>query len=85
MNTERDYELHILKYAIDRAIDRLLPNNSQEALNAISHRSDEIVWRVATEIYTKSGHQINFSLIRDLLDVRIEPLTVKIAEVVTQD
>lgn len=32
------------------------------------------------QIYTKSGHQINFSLIRDLLNLRIEPLTVKIAE-----
>lgn len=53
MNAEnRNYELHILKYAINQTIDRLLPNNSQEALNAIANRSDEIVWRVATpDIY----------------------------------
>lgn len=56
MNTERDYELHVLKYAIDRTIDNLLPRNSQEALNAIANQNDEIVWRIATEIYTKSGH-----------------------------
>lgn len=77
---QQNYELHILKYAVERCIDRLLPNNSQEALNAIVYQSDEIVWRVVTEIYTKSGYQIDFSLIRDLLNLRIEQLTVKIAE-----
>ena len=81
MTVERqNYELHILKYAVEQCIDRLLPNNSQEALNAIVYRSDEIVWKVATEIYTKSGYQIDFLLIRELLNLRIESLTIKIAE-----
>ena len=81
MNIEKqNYELHLFKYAVNQYIDNLLPNNSQEALNVIVYQSDEVVWRVATEIYTKSGHQIDFLLIRDILNLRIEPLQIKIAE-----
>ena len=78
MNIEKqNYELHLFKYAVNQCIDNLLPNNSQEALNVIVYRSDEVVWRVATEIYTKSGHQIDFLFIHDLLNLRIEPLKIK--------
>ena len=74
------YKLEILEYAINQSIDRLLPNSSEDALNVILYRSNEVVWRVATEIYTKSGHQVDFIFIRDLLNLRIEPLRNKIAK-----
>lgn len=32
----QNYELHILQYAIEQCIDRLLPNDSQEAFKAIA-------------------------------------------------
>ena len=75
-----NYKLEILEYAVNQSIDRLLPKSSEDALNAILHRSNEVVWRVATDIYTKSGHQIDFVFIKDLLNSRIEPLRNKIAE-----
>ena len=49
----KNYELHIIKYAIERGLDRLLPKDSQEAVVAIACQRDEIIWRIATEIYTK--------------------------------
>ena len=76
----QDYKFEVLEYAINQCIDRLLPNNSEDALSVILYQNNEVVWRVATEIYTKSGHQIDFDFIRDILNLRIEPLQNKIAE-----
>lgn len=69
-----------MKYAVDQTIDLLLPNSDQDALSIILYQSNEVVWRVATEIYTKSGHQVDFVFIRDLLNLRIESLKNMIAE-----
>ncbi len=81
MTVEReDYKLEVLEYAVNQCIDRLLPESNKDALSVIIYQNNEVVWKVATEIYTKSGHQIDFLFIRDLLNLRIEPLRNKIAE-----
>ena len=74
----QNYERHILKYAIEQSINCLFPNDSQEALNAIVYRSDEIVWRVATEIYTKKSERLHY-LREKILPIkrdRIEPTSL---------
>lgn len=76
----QDYKLEVLEYAVNQCIDRLLPSSSEDALSVILYQCNEVVWRVATEIYTKSGHQIDFVFVRDILNLRIEPLQRKIAE-----
>ena len=75
-----NYKLEILEYAVNQSINRLLPKSSEDALSVILYQSNEVVWRIATDISTKSGHQIDFVFIRDLLNSRIEPLRNKIAE-----
>lgn len=75
-----NYKFEILKYAVNQCIDCLLPKSSEDALNAILNRTNKFVWKVATDIYTKSGHQIDFVFIRDILNSRIKPLRNKIAE-----
>ena len=75
-----DYKLEILEYAVNQSINRLLPKKYEDALNVILGRSNEIVWKVVTDIYTNSGHQIDFVFIKDILNSRIEPLKKKIAE-----
>ena len=77
---ERNYKFEVLEYAVNQSIYRLLPNNNEEALSVILYQCNEVVWRVATEIYTKSGHQVDFSFIRDVLILKIEPLRKQIAE-----
>lgn len=77
---EQNYKLKVLEYAVNQCIDRLLPDNSEDALSVILYQSNEVVWRVAKEIYTKSGHQVDFVFIRDILNLRIEPLHKKIAK-----
>ena len=76
----QNYKLEILEYAVNQCIDSLLPKSSEDALSAILYQGNEVVWRVATDIYAKSGYQIDFVFIRDLLNSRIEPLKNKIAE-----
>jgi len=75
-----DYELEVLEYAVNQCIDSLLSKSSEDILSEILNKSNEVVWRVAIDIYTKSGHKIDFSFVRNLLNLRIEPLRIKIAE-----
>ena len=65
-----DYKFEILKYAVNQSIDRLLPKGNKDALSVILYQSNEVVWRVATEIYTKSGHQVDFVFIKDIVGVK---------------
>lgn len=74
------YQIEILEYAVNQSIDRLLPKNCKDALDVILCQSNEVVWRVAAEIYSKSGHQVDFVFVKDILNLRIEPLKRKIAE-----
>ena len=60
-----NYKLEILEYAVEQSINRLLPNSSKDALSVILYQSNEVVWKVATDIYSKSGHQIDFLFISD--------------------
>ncbi len=76
----QNYKLEILEYAVNQCIDRLLPKSCEDALNAILDRSNEVVWRVATDIYSKSGYQIDFLFIKGILNLRTEPLQNKIIE-----
>ena len=69
-----DYKFEILKYAVNQSIDRLLPKGNKDALSVILYQSNEVVWRVATEIYTKSGHQVDFVFIKDILKVKLDTL-----------
>ncbi|HEY9768433.1 MAG TPA: hypothetical protein V6C71_07960 [Coleofasciculaceae cyanobacterium] len=75
-----DYKLEVLEYAVNQCIDCLLPESNENALSAILYQSNEVVWRVATDIYSKSGYQIDFVFIRDILNLKVEPLQRKIAE-----
>jgi len=75
-----DYKLEILEYAVNQSIDCLLPKNFEDALSVILYQSNEFVWRVATEIYSKSGHQVDFLFIRNFLNLRIDPLRKEIAK-----
>ncbi|MGL5832353.1 MAG: hypothetical protein ACRC1Z_03870 [Waterburya sp.] len=75
-----DYKLEVLEYVVNQCIDRLLPKSNKDAVSMIIYRNNEVVWKVATEIYTKSGHQIDFLVVKKILNLRLEPLRAKISE-----
>ncbi|HEY9873503.1 MAG TPA: phosphopantetheine-binding protein [Candidatus Obscuribacterales bacterium] len=70
---EQAYELSILKKAINTYLDESLPF-TEKALNSVVAERDEMVWKIATKIYSQSGHKVEFSLVRDIVDSRIEVL-----------
>lgn len=75
----KEYKIHIFKKAINKYLDKILPFREQDALNALSHQMDDIVWKIATTIYMESGYKIDFSLIRDIANSRIDNLKNTIA------
>ena len=77
MNTANtNYELHILKTAINNHLDRTLPSDASQALHLIQYQIDDLVWNIATSIYSQSGYKVDFSLVRDLTNTRIESLNL---------
>ena len=66
----QSYQFDILEYAVNKCLDKLLPCIHEDALSAIANQRNDLVWRIATEIYQESGHKIDFASINNLLDRR---------------
>ena len=75
-----NYKSDILEYAVNQHLNKLLPDDNEDALNVIANQSKDLVWRIATDIYQESGHQIDFAFIKNLLYLRSNLLENKIAE-----
>lgn len=77
---DKNYETYILKQVINNYLDKILSTNEENALNTLLSQCDDLVWKIVTEIYSQSGHKIEFSLVRDVANSRIEPLKIRIAD-----
>ncbi|ACK67522.1 hypothetical protein PCC8801_3558 [Rippkaea orientalis PCC 8801] len=73
------YTSNILKQAIISYLDQNVPKTEQ-GLTILVSQCDDLVWNIATYIYNKTGHQVEFSLIRDIINNRIELLKQYIAD-----
>jgi acyl carrier protein len=81
MNTVKDnYELHILSKAINNCIDQTLPVEANKALHLILYQNDDLVWEISTSIFRISGHKVDFSLVRDIANSRIESLKILVTK-----
>lgn len=81
MNTANGvYELQIIKKAIVNRLDRTLPSDANQALYLIQYQIDDLVWNIAASIYSQSGYKVDFSLVRDLANTRIESLRLLAAK-----
>jgi acyl carrier protein len=69
-STNRDYELNILKMAINKELDKTAIF-TEKNLSFLESNIDQIVWDTATKIYNQSGHRVELSMIRDLVITRI--------------
>lgn len=74
---DRTYELYILKKFVNTYLDETVPA-TEEALKSLVFKCDETVWKIATEIYNQSGHKVEFSVVRDVVNSRIEVLKMHI-------
>ena len=76
----QNYQSNILEYAVNNCLDKLLPEGNEDALSVITNQSNELVWRIATEIHKESGHQIDFASIENILDRKSNLLENNIIE-----
>jgi acyl carrier protein len=67
----KNYEMQILAMMINQYLDDMV-SLSEEKLNQLEANCDQIVWDLATRIYKESGHKVEFHIIRNLINSRIE-------------
>jgi acyl carrier protein len=67
----KNYEMQILAMMINQYLDDMV-SLSEEKLNQLEANRDQIVWDLATRIYKESGHKVEFHIIRNLINSRIE-------------
>jgi len=74
--SESQYQSKILDLATNRYLDQIAPP-SKANLNYMESNVDEIVWKVATQIYQQSGFKADLTRVRDIVISRIDNLRVE--------
>jgi len=65
------YGRSLLKTISAQFLDEII--SSDKASPAMLHsKRDQIVWEIATKIYQQSGHTAQFTLVRDVVDARVQ-------------
>lgn len=76
---DKSYELEILKMIVNKHLDESTLFN-KENINESEPKRDQFVWDTATKIYQQSGHKVELSLVRDIVDSRISAIKNQLAE-----
>jgi acyl carrier protein len=74
----KNYERQILTMMINKYLDAIVSLN-EENLKHLEVNRDQIVWDLATIIYKESGHKIEFHIIRNLINSRIEVMRYQLS------
>ncbi|MEH2235315.1 acyl carrier protein [Nostoc sp.] len=76
---DKSYELEILKIIVNKHLDESTLFNKKN-INESETKRDQFVWDTATKIYQQSGHKVELSLVRDIVDSRIRAIKNQLAE-----
>lgn len=76
---EKNYEIKVLKNVINKHLDKSI-STSKEDLNTLENNLDEVVWDLAKKVYSESGHKVELSIIRDVVNSKIESIKHQLAE-----
>ncbi|WP_299485745.1 hypothetical protein [Acaryochloris sp. IP29b_bin.137] len=68
---DQDYTFSIFKMVIDNELEK---KSSESLLDSevTEAERDQLVWEMATKIYTYSGHKVELPMVRDLIDIHLE-------------
>lgn len=58
---------------INKYLDETLPL-TEENLKFLKVNCDEVVWKLATKIYSESGHKIELTVVRDIVNSKISAM-----------
>jgi hypothetical protein len=67
---DKGYELKVLKMVANKYLDETILA-TEESLKALEANRDQVVWELATRIYSQSGHKVELSTLRDVVNSRI--------------
>lgn len=74
---DKGCELKVLKIIINKHLDETVSDTS-EGLQSLEANRDQIVWELATKIYSQSGHKVEFSILRDVINSRITTIQAEL-------
>lgn len=75
---DKGYELKVLKMVANKYLDETL-SATEESLKALETNRDQVVWELATRIYSQSGHKVELSTLRDVVNSRIGDVKYQLA------
>ena len=75
---DKGYELKVLKMMINKYLDEST-SNTEESLRSLEVNCDQVVWDLATKIYSQSGHKVELSIVRDVVNSRIGAMKYQLA------
>jgi acyl carrier protein len=75
---DKGYELKVLKMVANKYLDETILA-TEESLKALEANRDQIVWELATRIYSQSGHKVELSTLRNVVNSRIGDVKYQLA------
>ncbi|MGK7879271.1 MAG: acyl carrier protein [Crocosphaera sp.] len=84
MTDDQAYNLQIIKKVITSYLDEKIPNN-ERGLNMLVDQCDDLVYKIASKIYTESGHKVELSIILNVINDRVETLKRHFAEIKAEE
>ncbi len=75
---DKGYELKVLKMVANQYLEETI-SATEESLKALEANRDQVVWELATRIYSQSGHKVELSTLRDVVNSRIEVVKYQLA------
>ncbi len=57
---DKGYKLKVLKMVANKYLDETI-SATEESLKALEANCDQVVWELATRIYSQSGHKVELS------------------------
>lgn len=76
---DANYELKVLKMMLNTFLDETV-SVTEEGLEFLEAKCDQVVWKLATKIYTHSGYKVEFCTARDVVNSRIGVMKSQLAQ-----
>ena len=75
--SSNDYELNVLKMMVNKYLEEIT-SVTEGSLRELEVNCDQVVWDLATKIYSQSGHKIDLSIVRDVVNSRTQVIKYKL-------
>ena len=83
IESSNDYELNVLKMMVNKYLEEVT-SVTEESLRELEVNCDQVVWDLATKIYSQSGHKIDLSIVRDVVNSRTKVIKYQLTTEVEQ-